>query len=140
MRQVPAEVWRQIPFLVGLYLRTTHTRRMFVMTQPQLDGALESQVIRLTAQGYPEKVVTAFQAAAPLLLEGPAIAAFVERVPTLRKELVPVWTLDEALLLGQRLGLVIPAHVQQMRELMGKAIAAEGIGYLLLSPATATTG
>jgi hypothetical protein len=113
---------------------------MFVMTQPQLDGALESQVIRLTAQGYPEKVVTAFQAAAPLLLEGPAIAAFVERVPTLRKELVPVWTLDEALLLGQRLGLVIPAHVQQMRELMGKAIAAEGIGYLLLSPATATTG
>jgi hypothetical protein len=138
MRQVPAEVWRQIPFLVGRYLRTTHTRRMFVMTQPQLDAALESQLIRLTVQGYPEKVVTAFQAAAPLLLEAPAIAAFVERVPTLRKELAPVWTLDEALLLGQRLGLVIPAHVQQMRELMGKAIAAEGLTVVLINSARAT--
>jgi len=95
MLQIDSRVWNQIAPLA----RDPVWQRRMAMQHEPLVAELEAMADRLRAQGVPSIVVLAYQQAAPLLQERPAIQSFLKTNPQFREALPEVLSVNEAILL-----------------------------------------
>ena len=106
MYQVAAPIWNQIAQTQTL--ATDWARTLFSMNPERMDQELEAQAEALTEAGHPDKVVLAYQVAAPLLAENEAISRHIQQTGNLdlRKALPELTTPKEAVkLMIQEYGL-----------------------------------
>ena len=99
MHQVPATIWNQIAEQEPL--RTSWAQQMFPLPPEDLQVGLDKEEARLREKQDPE-VAGAYLATMPLLWENQALSSFVARNPNLRHVLMPIETVDEAVILASR--------------------------------------
>lgn len=98
----PAEILNQVAKTVKLKHRAV--RKLFEMTQPDLDKFLAEQAAVLEAAGHDPKVIVAYQTLDPLLAENEAISQYLEKTgdSTLRMALPELVSKEEAVAIADR--------------------------------------
>jgi len=106
MYQVATPIWNQIAS--SQTLATEWAKTLFSMSPEQMEQEMERQGEALGKAGYPDKVVLAYQVAAPLLAENEAISRHIQQTESwgLRNALPEVTTpLEATKLMIQEYGL-----------------------------------
>lgn len=95
-------------------------KRLFQMSQEDLNAALDAQAEVLAAAGHDPLVVSAYQALEPLLLENEAISLFISKTgdSTLRAALPEVLTKREAVSLADREMMLSETQKKELFELL----------------------
>ena len=122
MRQLPQAVWNKIADQPEM--KQEAFKALFKMTPESLDLALDEQAERLTKAGYEDKVILAYQAVAPLLLENRAISAYSLKTDNLalRQALPEITTVAEAVLIAQKEYRLTVKQNQSLQQLLSKTV------------------
>ena len=117
MHQLPARVWNAIA--EEQPLTTAFASRLFPLSQPKLDSALEKETEKLKGNGVSDPLVRqAYLTMAPLLWENKAIQAFATDHPEHQAALKDVEEVNEAVLMASQDAPLSTSQQQQLRELL----------------------
>ena len=83
MVQVPQEIWNEIA-KTGM-LQTDWAKKMFNLTEQEINLALEKEGNELESLGYSNKVIISYLAVKPLLLEHRAISAYLTKTNQIQR-------------------------------------------------------
>jgi hypothetical protein len=118
MLQVAAPILNEIARTQTL--ETDWARKLFAMSQQELNEQDQAQYKSLVQAGIDRAVAIAYQAIAPLLAENEAISRYIEETGSLelRSCLPEVTTTEEALILATEEYLLDPTQQAQLRGLL----------------------
>lgn len=114
----PAQILNELAKTVKLKHKAIET--LFKMGQDELDQFLNEQAKALERAGHDPKVVIAYQALEPLLLENEAISQFVEKMgdSSLRMTLPEILSKNEAVEIADRELMLTPAQRTSLFKLL----------------------
>ena len=114
MQQVPIEI------LNAIQPRSRWGKAFLPMNQSDLDRALQKQAEAMSAAGYTNKVILAYQTVLFLLMERDAVTELIRRTqrPDLRQVMPEVLGRDEAVTLMQREYRLTPKQAGSLRKIL----------------------
>jgi hypothetical protein len=123
LQEVAQSIWNQIAQMPEMQYPALKT--LFSLTPEELDEYEEDQAMKLEQEGWPNKVILAYQRMAPLLLEWKAIQTFVYKPENfhLRGALPEILSVDEAVLVADKDYWLTGQEAGQLKKLLQETIA-----------------
>src|SRR5690625_1130154 len=121
MYQLPQAIWNQLAHEQPI--RTQWARKMFNLTEQEIDQALEEEANKLSQKNYSNKAILAYQTMLPLLLENEAIRKFqqTEDNPELMEMLPEIYSVEEALRLATAEYRLMDNERRELQQLLRRA-------------------
>ncbi len=120
MFNVPADRWNKVAMEEDL--QTAWARERFMLSQEELDAAIEKEQSELREQGHPSGVICGFQVLLPLLLEGPALVNQARKDPDLAGVFLEIDSINSALKLAVMDYRLTKEETSELRTLLNAAV------------------